>query len=289
MSPREVRALSFDADGTLWDFRKVMRHSLALALYELRREVGKAAAGLTVDALIETRDRVAAMSGPDRVLEDVRREAFGQTLLEIGAPDDELAERMRFIGHSRGARMKPHFGRLHTERGYAYRMPACAAAITLGQMEIIDEQVEHIDKMVRYLTQLLGEIPGIIPLAIPDYVTTYSAWMTGFSIDPAAFRVDAEDFASQVAEGGIPGAGLGKYYLMPAACTFLHELSANKEYPFSMPPASREYRYSGDHCPTAQDFLATFIRWSSICAKYQPEHCELAADIVRTVADRNRG
>lgn len=94
MSPREIRALSFDADGTLWDFRKVMRHSLALALYELRREVGKAAAGLTVDALMETRDRVAAMSGPDRVLEDVRREAFGQTLLEIGAPDDELAERL---------------------------------------------------------------------------------------------------------------------------------------------------------------------------------------------------
>ncbi len=202
--------------------------------------------------------------------------------------DDGLAERMRFIGHSRGARMKPHFGRLHTERGYAYRMPACTAAITLGQLEIIDEQVAHIDKMVRYLTQLLGEIPGITPLAIPDYVTTYAAWMTGFSIDPSAFRIDAEEFAAQVSDGGITGAGLGKYYLMPAACTFLHEQSANQEYPFSMPPASREYHYSGDNCPTAQDFLATFIRWSSICAKYQPEHCELAADIVREVADRNR-
>ncbi|NPV06594.1 MAG: hypothetical protein HPY83_01370, partial [Anaerolineae bacterium] len=32
--------------------------------------------------------------------------------------DDELAERMRFIGQSRGAQMKEHFGRLHTERGY---------------------------------------------------------------------------------------------------------------------------------------------------------------------------
>lgn len=202
--------------------------------------------------------------------------------------DDELAERMRFIGQSRGAQMKEHFGRLHTERGYAYRMPACTAAITLGQLEVIEEQVEHIDKMVRYLTGLLGEIPGIVPLEIPDYVTIYSAWMTGFSIEPAAFRVGAEEFARQVAEEGIPGAGLGRYYLMPEACTFLQRQAESKEYPYSMPPASREYRYRGEDCPNAQAFLANFIRWSSICARYQPEHCELAAEIVRTVADRNR-
>ncbi|NPV07018.1 MAG: hypothetical protein HPY83_11755, partial [Anaerolineae bacterium] len=90
------------------------------------------------------------------------------------------------------------------------------------------------------------------------------------------------------AEEGIPGAGLGRYYLMPEACTFLQRQAESKEYPYSMPPASREYRYRGEDCPNAQAFLANFIRWSSICARYQPEHCELAAEIVRTVADRNR-
>jgi hypothetical protein len=30
------------------------------------------------------------------------------------------------------------------------------------------------------------------------------------------------------------------------------------------------------------------IRWSTFCEKYQPEHCELAAEIIRQVADQNR-
>ncbi|MFB3894956.1 MAG: LON peptidase substrate-binding domain-containing protein, partial [bacterium] len=79
----------------------------------------------------------------------------------------------------------------------------------------------HRDRMVRLLTDLLAEIPGITPLPIPAYQDVCSCWMTGFSIDPAQFRVDGEEFARQCAEGGITGAGQGKYYLMPAACTFL--------------------------------------------------------------------
>ena len=34
-----IRVVSFDGDGTLWDFEKVMRHSLSHALGELRRLV----------------------------------------------------------------------------------------------------------------------------------------------------------------------------------------------------------------------------------------------------------
>ena len=91
-----------------------------------------------------------------------------------------------------------------------------------------------------------------------------------------------------MAAEGIPSAGQAKYYLLPAACTFLQRRAAGKTHQFAQPPASREYKYSGDNCPNAQAFLENFIRWSSFCEKYQPEDCELAADIVRTVADRNR-
>jgi len=202
--------------------------------------------------------------------------------------DDDLAERMRFIGHSRGAGSLPGFGRTHVEAGYAYRMPQCTAAICLAQLEIIREQVAHRDRMARHLTELLGKIPGITPLPVPEYVNVYSCWMFGISIDPSAFRCNTEEFASQLAEAGIPGAGLGKYYLMPAACTFLDRNARNKVYPYSIPPASRGYTYSADTCPTAKQFLENFIRWSTFCEKYQPEHCELAAQIVREVANRNR-
>lgn len=202
--------------------------------------------------------------------------------------DDHLAERARFVGQSRGAEMEPHFGRKHTVPGYAYRMTLSTAAITLAQLEIIREQVAHRDRMARLLTKLIAEIPGVTPLPIPDYVNVYSCWMFGLSIDPTAFRCSAEEFAQQLADAGIPGAGQGKYYLMPAACTFLEENARRQVYPYSIPPASRRYHYGGDTCPTAQAFLENFIRWSTFCEKYQPEHCELAAQIVREVADRNR-
>jgi hypothetical protein len=91
-----------------------------------------------------------------------------------------------------------------------------------------------------------------------------------------------------MAEAGVPSAGQGKYYLMPAACTFLQRRAAAQVYPYSMPPASRTYRYGGEVCPNAQAYLEHFIRWSSFSAKYEPEHCQRIAEIVREIADRNR-
>ena len=202
--------------------------------------------------------------------------------------DDELAERARYMGQSRGAVMLPGFGRLHADIGYAYRMPHCTAAICLAQLEVIRDQVYHRDKMIRLLSQLLAEIPGITPLSIPEHTNVYSCWMVGLTIDPKAFRIGADDFGAQLAQAGIPGAGTGKYYLMPAALTCLQKKATEKIHPYSMPPASREYVYSGSSCPTAEAFLGNFIRWSTFCELYQPEHCELAAKIVREVADANR-
>ena len=81
---------------------------------------------------------------------------------------------------------------------------------------------------------------------------------------------------------------MGEYYLMPMALPFLREKAEAGLYPYSQPPASRTYQYGPETCPTAREFLKTFIRWSTFCEKYQPEHCELAAAMVRRVADRNR-
>ncbi len=202
--------------------------------------------------------------------------------------DDELAERIRFYGQSRGARQEPHFGRRHVVPGYAYRMPQCTAAICLGQLEIVRDQVVHRDKMVRLLTSLIAEIPGITPIPIPDYLNVYSCWMFGFTIDPEQFNCNAEEFAKQVQEGGVPMADIGKMYLMPAACTFLEDMARNKTYPFSIPPASYEYSYSADTCPNARDYLENFVYWPTFCAKYTEETCQQVAEIVRAVADRNR-
>lgn len=206
----------------------------------------------------------------------------------ITTDDDELAERIRFIGQSRGGVQVAGFGRQHSEAGFAHRMPLCTAALCLAQLEIIREQVAHRDKMVRLLSSLMAEIPGIKPLPIPRYMNVYSAWMFSLNIDPEHFRCTPNEFAEQLLKAGIPGAGTGKYYLMPLALTFLQRNAAQKRYPYSTPPASRAYRYDETTCPTAWKFLQTWIRWATFCEKYTAEHCELAARIVHEVAERNR-
>jgi dTDP-4-amino-4,6-dideoxygalactose transaminase len=184
--------------------------------------------------------------------------------------------------------MEPGFGRKHVAPGHAFRMAFCTAALCLAQLEIIREQVAQRDRMVRLLSRLVAEIPGIKPLTIPDYLDVYSPWMFSFNIDPAQFRCTTEEFAKQLADSGIPGAGTGKYYLMPAAVTFLGDNARKKVYPYSMPPASREYRYGAETCPNAWNFVQTWVRWSTFCEKYTEAHCELAARIVSDVAEKNR-
>ncbi len=88
--------------------------------------------------------------------------------------DDALAERLRFIAHSRGAAQEPGFGRVHAEPGYALRMPQCTAALCLAQLETIAENVAHRDTMARRITALLSEIDGLTPLGVPDYQEVYS-------------------------------------------------------------------------------------------------------------------
>jgi dTDP-4-amino-4,6-dideoxygalactose transaminase len=202
--------------------------------------------------------------------------------------DDALAERARYIGQSRGGVAVPSYGRIHADAGYAYRMPNCTAAICLAQLEIIREQVARRDTMARLLYRLLNDIPGIAALPIPEDTNVYSCWMAGFNIEAAAFRCTTEAFAQQVLQAGIPGAGTARYYLLPEALTFLRTRAAEGVYPYSRPPASRRHEYGAESCPTASKFLETFIRWSTFCDKYEKVHCELAADIVREVADKNR-
>ena len=203
--------------------------------------------------------------------------------------DDNLAERVRVIGLLRGVKAdRPGFGRVHDTAGYAYCMTGCTAAICLAQLEIIRDHVARRDKMIRLLSKLIGRIPGVTPLPIPEYVTVYSPWMFGMSIDPQQFTCTADEFGAQLAATGIPGAGTARYYVPAVGSAFLAKNADAKRYPYSMPPASRQYHYGPETCPRAWKFVQTWIRWASFCEKYTEEHCELAARIVGQVAEKNR-
>lgn len=93
-----IRAISFDGDGTLWDFDKVLHHSLSCVLEELEKVDPNSVCMLTIDKMTQIRRRVAnQLSGKVSNLEMVRLEAFRQTLRAIGRPNSELASHLNQV------------------------------------------------------------------------------------------------------------------------------------------------------------------------------------------------
>jgi FMN hydrolase / 5-amino-6-(5-phospho-D-ribitylamino)uracil phosphatase len=93
-----IRAISFDDDGTLWDFQQVMRHALGYALAALRAAAPGPSVGLTIEAMIAIRNGVAEeRKGHVTNLEVVRPAAFERTLQLIGVADGGLAARLNGV------------------------------------------------------------------------------------------------------------------------------------------------------------------------------------------------
>ena len=95
----QISTISFDGDMTLWDFLKVMRHSLKQTLAELQRQVPtQRALELTVEKMIAIRDQLAEeVKGEIWSLLEIRRRAFERTLEHVGHPDKDLAAHLDAI------------------------------------------------------------------------------------------------------------------------------------------------------------------------------------------------
>ncbi len=90
-----IKSVCFDLDGTLYDFIKVMKHSLRITLVELVRRIPECGEKLTIDKMIQIRNHTAQeLKGKTTNLEEVRLESFRRTLNYCGADDDEFAEQL---------------------------------------------------------------------------------------------------------------------------------------------------------------------------------------------------
>jgi len=95
----QISVVSFDGDMTLWNFLKVMRHSLKHTLTALQRQVPiPRALELTVDEMIAIRNQFAEeVKGKIWNLEKIRQGAFERTLEHVGHPDKDLAAHLNAI------------------------------------------------------------------------------------------------------------------------------------------------------------------------------------------------
>ena len=95
----QISTISFDGDMTLWDFYKVMRHSLKQTLTELQKQVPtQRALELTVEKMIAIRDQLAEeVKGEIWSLLEIRRRAFEKTLEHVEHPDKDLAAHLNTV------------------------------------------------------------------------------------------------------------------------------------------------------------------------------------------------
>jgi putative hydrolase of the HAD superfamily len=86
-----IKTISFDVDGTLWDFDAVMKYSLGETLKELSRIDPGSASLLSVAHMIEVRELVHTSLLPKTIsLNEIRLESIKQALRDIGRSDDAL-------------------------------------------------------------------------------------------------------------------------------------------------------------------------------------------------------
>ena len=87
----QITTISFDVDGTLWDFERFTRNALQDVLNELAQINPEAAHNLTVDQMVTIRDRVhEQLWGNDTDLDTIREKSMQQALREVGRPNDSL-------------------------------------------------------------------------------------------------------------------------------------------------------------------------------------------------------
>lgn len=93
-----ITAVSFDADGTLWDFDRVMREALLVSMDKLRRIAPNAADRLSLDTLIAIRDAIDhdPLLRHANVLEQ-RYAAFQRALATVDIFDVAIAEQLNEV------------------------------------------------------------------------------------------------------------------------------------------------------------------------------------------------
>lgn len=90
-----IKAISFDGTGTLWNMDTMMRLPLNYVLEQLNRLEPQAASKLTLEKMMEIRMKVAAeFRCGNSDFKPIGFEAFRRTLKSIGKPDDILADQL---------------------------------------------------------------------------------------------------------------------------------------------------------------------------------------------------
>ncbi len=138
--------------------------------------------------------------------------------------------------------------------GANYRMTELQAAVSLAQLEKLDNIVERRVAQGERLTEGLSGVAGVYPMLAPEGSQS-SYWFYLLRIDPTVLGIDNQRFAEAVSAEGVP--------CLPGyikECIYQWDMLAKKQiFPGSAWPIA-EVDYGAGLCPMAESILATSAR-----------------------------
>lgn len=111
----------------------------------------------------------------------------------------KLIDRAKFLS-AQARDLAPHYE--HSEYGFNYRLSNVAAAIGLGQLEVLDRRVEQRRKIFQRYKEALGRYPGITFMPEPEWSRS-TRWLTAVTFDPAKVGFTREQIRLRLYEHGI--------------------------------------------------------------------------------------
>jgi len=93
------------------------------------------------------------------------------------------------------------------EPGYKYNLPDMNAALGVSQLARLDEMNRKRTRLAERYRELLAEVPGVLPLAVPSYEHVHSWHLFIVRIDESQAGLDRDAFMSEMKARGI-GTGL---------------------------------------------------------------------------------
>ena len=169
--------------------------------------------------------------------------------------DPDLARTMRLFADKGWPRDTGQ--RTHLSLGFNYRMTELQAAVARAQLTKLPDVVAARRRTAQRFADALRDLPGI---AVPDHLERHAVWLFPIVLDVAEAGGDNAAYAAKLAAEGVPASAgylSQPVYLYPVLAE--RRLYGGSGFPFTSPPARREFRYEPGLCPNAERLIGS--RW----------------------------
>jgi len=172
--------------------------------------------------------------------------------------------------------------------GWNYRMTEFQAAILRVQMQRLDQQIEHRQRMARHLSSRLAQLDGIRPLVRDERATRHGYHIYMFRYDEPRIGLPRARFIEALTAEGVPAFG-GYAFPLYRNPMFLEKRFINGAFPLGTAyHEDIDYAAFASRCPVAERACRSEAIWlaQNLFLGDEQDMDDIAAAIEKVLANR---